>query len=527
MKITERFSSVKITEEQKNKLLTAVIAFVITVLTILGYSVSSPPQPAPAPQSGGIGIQSIQRNGIICDSGETYCVDARKGMSIIVYSDNGTTQVFKVTGSSGNTAITGTLDVTGATTLTGDTSVGNLTASGTITVSNLVSSSLSTSTTYLTSTNASITTLTASGATSLNGGLTMDTSAFAVADTSGNTQIAGTLGVTGTSTLHTTTATTTTIGAAGVGTLDVHAPATFTDTVTFVAASIADAALSANVPLLDTANTFTAAQIVPTTTVGSNGVGTLTVHAPATFTDTVTFAAASIADAALSANVPLKDAANAFTNSQTVMTTTVGANNVGALTVHAPATFTSTVAFAAASIADAALSANVPLLDAANAFTAAQTMVTTTIGSSGVGSATFHAPVTFTDTVTFPATAIADAALSANVPLKDAANTFTLAQTFSTNPILPSESITPTAGATITPTARIVTLTPSEAVTITLGACTTNTQMVVYNENNFDVIISDTGNFVAAGAQTIGQYDALPASCIATKWIQTGAVSAN
>lgn len=45
------------------------------------------------------------------------------------------------------------------------------------------------------------TTLTVTGATALNGGLTMDTSAFTVADTSGNTSIAGTLGVGGAATL--------------------------------------------------------------------------------------------------------------------------------------------------------------------------------------------------------------------------------------------------------------------------------------------------------------------------------------
>ena len=44
-------------------------------------------------------------------------------------------------------------------------------------------------------------TLTISGATALNGGLTMDTNKFTVADTSGNTSIAGTLGVTGATTL--------------------------------------------------------------------------------------------------------------------------------------------------------------------------------------------------------------------------------------------------------------------------------------------------------------------------------------
>ena len=40
-------------------------------------------------------------------------------------------------------------------------------------------------------------TLTISGATALNGGLTMDTNKFVVANTSGNTTIGGTLGVTG------------------------------------------------------------------------------------------------------------------------------------------------------------------------------------------------------------------------------------------------------------------------------------------------------------------------------------------
>jgi hypothetical protein len=45
------------------------------------------------------------------------------------------------------------------------------------------------------------TTLAVTGATALNGGLTMDTSKFTVADTSGNTAIGGTLAVTGASTL--------------------------------------------------------------------------------------------------------------------------------------------------------------------------------------------------------------------------------------------------------------------------------------------------------------------------------------
>ena len=42
-----------------------------------------------------------------------------------------------------------------------------------------------------------VTTLTVSGATALNGGLSMDTNKFTVADTSGNVATAGTLDVTG------------------------------------------------------------------------------------------------------------------------------------------------------------------------------------------------------------------------------------------------------------------------------------------------------------------------------------------
>lgn len=93
--------------------------------------------------------------------------------------------------------------------------------------------------------------------------------------------------------------------------------------------------------------------------------------------------------------------------------------------------------------------------------------------------------------------------------------------------IVSSESITPTNNGTITPTARIVSLTPASAVTITLGTCVTNTVMTIYDAVNQAVIITDTGNFVAAGNQTLGQYDTLPAVCIGGVWVQDGPVSAN
>ena len=76
-------------------------------------------------------------------------------------------------------------------------------------------------------------TLTVTGATALNGGLTMDTNKFTVADASGNTAIAGTLAVTGNATLRGT------LGVTGVSTLStvnittaLSLPATSSITVT-------------------------------------------------------------------------------------------------------------------------------------------------------------------------------------------------------------------------------------------------------------------------------------------------------
>ena len=141
-----------------------------------------------------------------------------------------------------------TLAVTGATTLTGA-----LAANGGITVD---------STAFVvadTTGNVSTTgTLTVTGATVLNGGLTMDTDKFTVADTTGNTAIGGTLAVTGNTTLTgdlavnggdittdqttfnllNTTATTLNIGGAAttlsIGSAAVGATTTFAKNVTIV-----------------------------------------------------------------------------------------------------------------------------------------------------------------------------------------------------------------------------------------------------------------------------------------------------
>jgi len=81
--------------------------------------------------------------------------------------------------------------------LAGATTIGtNISTSGTLDVTGVT-----------TVVNASSTLLTVSGMAYLNGGLTMDTNKFSVADATGNTLIGGTLGVTGLSTLASTAVT--------------------------------------------------------------------------------------------------------------------------------------------------------------------------------------------------------------------------------------------------------------------------------------------------------------------------------
>jgi len=101
------------------------------------------------------------------------------------------------------------------------------------------------------------------------------------------------------------------------------------------------------------------------------------------------------------------------------------------------------------------------------------------------------------------------------------------AVTFALPAIFSSESITPADGGTLTITANFVTLTPAGALGTALAACTSGQTAVVYNSIAANVVITDTGNGVLAGNQTLGQYDALPLACFGLKWVQVGPVSAN
>jgi len=139
------------------------------------------------------------------------------GKDVIIYSDAGTTPKFTINSETGNTSIVGTLGVTGATTLSNTLGV-----TGVSTFSNTIQPDLdsqrdigTTGTRWATlyvddiTTTSSVTantltinsTATITGEVNINGGLKLDTDKFIVADTTGNTTIAGTALIKSASTL--------------------------------------------------------------------------------------------------------------------------------------------------------------------------------------------------------------------------------------------------------------------------------------------------------------------------------------
>lgn len=286
--------------------------------------------------------------------------------------------------------------------------------------------------------------------------------------------------------------------------------------VTLPAASIADAALSSNVLLLAGAQTVTGLKTFS---------GGLTVSA-----GTVTLPAASIADAALSSNIMRLNLDQTYTAKTTFRasdttkasftvphgaaptapvngdfwTTTAAAfvrlNSVTATLAQLGAqTFTGlqtlsagltvsggTVTLPAASVADAALSANVGLLTGAQTFS---------------GLKTFSAGLTVSGgTLTLPAASIADAALSVNVPLKSADNTFSGNNTFSGQSYEPPTVLT--ASTTITTQQNIVTRpSPAATLVVTLPAAPTTGQIATIkggngNEAAYNVTVAGNGKTI-------------------------------
>lgn len=161
------------------------------------------PYATPGPES----MYAVERIGIKTYEDSSFY----SGADLYFYSDEWTTQKMHIAGATGNIDGEGTLNVAGATTFGGKLTLNDqvlidgsadeiqLQVQGYTTQTNgLMVLEQHDGTDVLTVSNAGNTvvvgTLTATGATALNGGLAMDTNKFTVADTTGNTVVAGTFG---------------------------------------------------------------------------------------------------------------------------------------------------------------------------------------------------------------------------------------------------------------------------------------------------------------------------------------------
>ena len=165
-----------ITKEQWSKVIGAAIAFVLVLLSIFGYDVG-----VVQPREEAIaGVENVGGFGAQSAYGKEYeaLIVTKRLQSMGETDISGSTTTLATLTVSGATALNGGLTMDTNKFIVANTS-GNTAIAGTLTVTG---------------------TATALGATALDGGLTMDTNKFIVANTSGNTAIAGTLTVTGTAT---------------------------------------------------------------------------------------------------------------------------------------------------------------------------------------------------------------------------------------------------------------------------------------------------------------------------------------
>lgn len=95
-----------LTDSQKQLLTSAIIALVVTVGALLGYTIKITPA---AGDPANVAARAIERTGILCTFSLDPCVDARSGRDINVYSDDGTTNAWNVDGSTGNVTGAGSL----------------------------------------------------------------------------------------------------------------------------------------------------------------------------------------------------------------------------------------------------------------------------------------------------------------------------------------------------------------------------------------------------------------------------------
>jgi hypothetical protein len=139
--------------------------------------------------------------------------------------------------------------------------------------------------------------------------------------------------------------------------------------------SLSDARLSSNVPLLNGTNVFTGTNRYTGTVVITNAASTLSGNgAGMTNLAAGNIASGSLSDARLSANVPLLNGTNVFTGTNSYTGTVVITNAASTLSGNG-AGMTNLAAgnIASGSLSDARLSANVPLLNANQTYTGTNT----------------------------------------------------------------------------------------------------------------------------------------------------------
>ena len=210
--------------------------------------------------------------------------------------NDGSSNTFVVTAASGNTAISGTLSATGAATLSSTLGVtSNATVGGTLGVTGATTLS---NTLGVTGSSTLSSTLDVSGATTINNGnFTIkdgsNASKFSVTAASGNTTVAGTLGVTGASTLSSTLDVTgnTTVG----GTMDITGATGIDGDFDVATSKFTVASASGNTSVAGTLEVTGATTLASTLAVNGGTISTddTTFNLLNTTAETVNFAGAS------------------------------------------------------------------------------------------------------------------------------------------------------------------------------------------------------------------------------------------
>lgn len=99
----------------ESRILVFLVAFSIALQVFLANY-----HPAPAVISGQAVVNNpLEASTVKCLAGSLNCVEARNGSDIVGYSDNGTTQKFKLNGATGSISTAGDLEVTGVITSDG------------------------------------------------------------------------------------------------------------------------------------------------------------------------------------------------------------------------------------------------------------------------------------------------------------------------------------------------------------------------------------------------------------------------